>query len=305
MIAFACSITEPEPFRRYAEPGIRLAAEPDSEVYAFAAVGSISRSYNLLLDAAAVRDDLEALVIVHPHTEIVDPRMCDKIRAAFADEQVAVLGSAGATGVHSIAWWEGSVTSASVIHRYGEFGGGEMPAFSWTHPDPPPREVETVDGFLLVLSPWAVRNIRFDESLLVGHGYELDLCLQVRSAGRKVMVADLRTMQHRSLDPFEEPYLWVVAHMEVAEKWDSRVAKDADPDGEAWKELARRAEAEREAARAIAHSNVLASDARLLELERALHAMIESRSWRVTSPLRWANRRRRAAAARREQQVAP
>ena len=50
---------------------------------------------------------------------------------------------------------------------------------------PPPAEVDTLDGQLLVLSPWAVRNVRFDESLLLGHGYDLDFCLQVRAAGRK------------------------------------------------------------------------------------------------------------------------
>ena len=35
--------------------------------------GPTGRTYNLVLDAAAERDDLEALVLVHPHTEIVDP----------------------------------------------------------------------------------------------------------------------------------------------------------------------------------------------------------------------------------------
>src|SRR4051794_39091012 len=58
--------------------------------------------------------------------------------------------------------------------------------------DPPPvyartGEVDTVDGILLVLSPWAVRHVRFDESLGLVQGYVLDVCLQVREAGRKVV----------------------------------------------------------------------------------------------------------------------
>ena len=53
MIAFGSSITRPEVYRRCAEPGIRRAAEPDSEVLALASVGSIFRSYNAVLDAAA------------------------------------------------------------------------------------------------------------------------------------------------------------------------------------------------------------------------------------------------------------
>ena len=58
MIAFGTSITSDDAYRRFAQPGIRRAAEPDSEVYALSAAGSIFRSYNLLLDTAAARDDL-------------------------------------------------------------------------------------------------------------------------------------------------------------------------------------------------------------------------------------------------------
>src|SRR5436309_718918 len=73
MIAFGSSMTDPEAYRRYARPGIELAAEHDSEVYAFAAAGSICRSYNLLLDTAATRENLDALVIVGQEVEIADP----------------------------------------------------------------------------------------------------------------------------------------------------------------------------------------------------------------------------------------
>src|SRR5947209_9834040 len=50
MIAFGCSIIMPEAYERFAKPGIERAAEPDSPILANAAVGSIARSYNLLLD---------------------------------------------------------------------------------------------------------------------------------------------------------------------------------------------------------------------------------------------------------------
>ena len=79
------------------------------------------------------------------------------------------IGCVGAIGVRSIAWWEGSVTWAAFANRYQEHGGGDLPAFSWTWADAPPYaqigEVETLDGFVLALSPWAVHNIRFDEAL--------------------------------------------------------------------------------------------------------------------------------------------
>jgi Glycosyltransferase like family len=300
MIAFGCSIAESEPYRRYAEPGIRLAAEPDSAIYPYSSVGSIFRSYNLLLDAAARHEDLEALALVHPHAEIVDPDFCAKVRTALSDPRVAVVGCAGATGVRSIAWWEGSLVAGPVIHRYHQHGGGELPAYSWTHAEQAPQEVETVDGFLMVLSPWTVRNVRFDESLGLGHGFDLDYCLQVREKGREVVAADLAVVHHRSLDLIGDLDMWVEAHVRLAEKWEDRFP-GGDVNGATWRERARRAEAEREAARAVAYGYALGTDARVLELERAMAQATESLSWRITAPLRRVNRLRREAAQRRVQ----
>jgi hypothetical protein len=300
MIAFGSSIGETEPYHRYCEPGIRSAAEPDSQVFAFAMAGSPARTYNLMLDAAAASDDLEALVLVHPHAEIVDPLFCRKVRQALSEEDVGVAGCVGATGVRSIAWWEGSVVSGPVVHRYTEHGGGEMPAFAWTQREPAPGEVDAVDGFLLVLSPWAVRNIRFDEGLVLGTGFDLDYCFQVRAAGRKVIAADVRVVHHRSLEvvPEQGLGLWVEAHMQWAEKWDGRMP-GIDPDAVDWKARARRAEAEREAARAVAHSNSLRLDARVFELERAWEELNATRSWRMTEPLRRVNLWRKEGVRRR------
>jgi hypothetical protein len=292
MIAFGCAISDPEAYRRYAEPGLRLAAEPDSELLIFGAVGSIARSYNLLMDAAAEHCDLEALALVHPALELTDASFCGKVREALADPDVAVLGCIGARNVRSIAWWEGMVFSAQVDHHYHELGGGQGAAFAWTNVQPAPAEVETVDGLLLVLSPWAVRNIRFDESLHLGPGYDWDYCLQVREAGRKVMVAELAAIQHRPLELVSELNIWVESHIAVAEKWNGRLPAP-DAAGASWKQRARLAEAERESARAFAFSSALQLDARVLELEREFEQATSSLGWRLTAPLRRANQLRR------------
>jgi hypothetical protein len=349
MIAFGCSITRPEVYRRCAEPGIRRVAEPDSEVYALESVGSIFQSYNRILDTAAPRDDLEALVLVHQDTSIDDgagargyddavsglgrvrvlgldevdseravrarrrsatfppqpalaangsepPRFCQKVRKALSDPDVGVVGCVGAIGVRSIAWWEGSVALASFLHRYEEHGGGDLPAFSWWWDEAPPYartgEVDTLDGFLLVLSPWVVRNIRFDESLGQLHGYDFDFCLQVRQAGRKVVTADFRAIHSHALQPFSDPEHWIQAHMVVAEKWDGRMPGVGEAAG-SWRQRARRAEAERDVARTIDYSNRLVADARVRELERAMADARRSISWRITAPLRLLNRLRR------------
>jgi len=187
MIVFAASITSPETYERCAAPGIRRAAEPDSQVRPYQAAGSIFRSYNLILDEAAEIADLEALVLVHQDAEIADSDFCPKLRRALEQPDVGVVGCVGAVGVRSIAWWEGSVTWGSFTHRYEEMGGGEIAALSWNVDRPPTYartgEVDTVDGFVLGLSPWTVRNIRFDESLGQLHGYAIAARLEQISKG--------------------------------------------------------------------------------------------------------------------------
>jgi hypothetical protein len=289
MIAFGSSITKPDVYRRCAEPGIRRAAESDSEINPMASIGSIFRSYNALLDQFAECDELEALVLVHQDAEIVDAEFCAIVRQRLADPQVGLVGCVGAIGVRSIAWWEASVTCASFINRYDEHGGGDLASFSWAWSDAPAYarvgQVETLDGFVLVLSPWVVRNIRFDEELGEFHGYDLDLCLQVREAGFKVLTADFRAIHYRQLDMVPDPEQWIDAHVKLADKWDGRMGIGSGAGS--WKDRALRAEADTDAALMLAYMNSLESDARVLELERAIAETTESVSWRITAPLRW------------------
>jgi GT2 family glycosyltransferase len=130
-----------------------------------------------------------------------------------------------------------------------------------------------------------VSNLRFDEALVLGHGYDVDICLQARRAGRKVMTADIRVIEHRALAVVSELDLWTEAHIAFARKWEVPT-----PD---WKARARRAEAEREASRAIAYFRRLGFDARVDALERELAAATSTFSWRLTKPLRRLNQWRR------------
>ena len=293
MIAFATAISDPEAYERFAAPGIERATEPDSEVYAFAAVGSTCRSHNLLLDAAAARDDLEALVVVGQHTEIDDAGICRVVRRVLSEPDVGVAGCMGASGVRGIAWWEGEVSCGPVVHRYYKYGGGAIDGFPWAAATAPPCEVETVDGCLLVLSPWVVRNVRFDETLAPTYGYDVDFCRQVRATGRRVVTAELAVIRHHALELIGDPELWVEAHVRFSEKWDAGDSSEED-----WIARARRAEAERDAARTVAYSNALRLDARLLPLEREHATLTGSVSWRLTAPLRRLNQRRRGSLVR-------
>ncbi len=295
MIVFGVAVTQPEAYQRWAAAGIEHVRESDSAVYPNSSAGSIFRAYNLLLDQAAAHEDLEALVLVHQDVEIVDSDFCAKLRAALAEPEVAVVGSVGAIDARSMAWWEGSVTWASFTHRYYEYGGGELPAFAM-HPEPTAApafartgEVDTLDGLLLALSPWAARNLRFDEALGRFHGYDFDLCLQARAAGRKVVTADLKIVHHHSLDLMPDPEEWVEAYVRLIDKWEQRFPQLGALVGDGatdWKARARRAEGQAAAAKTLRIAAQLNASAHALELERELETMRTSRSWRLTAPLR-------------------
>jgi GT2 family glycosyltransferase len=289
MIAFGCAITDVPTFEGCAEPGIRLAAEPDSKVWAHQSTGSLFRNYNLLLDMAREHEDLEALVLVHQDAEIVDPEFASKLREALRDEQVAIVGCAGAVGVRSIAWWEGAVTWASFTHRYPEWGGGDFDSLCWNQDRIPTfaqtGEVDSLDGFVMALSPWAVRELRFDESLGTLHGYDFDICMQARAAGRKVATADLRVVHHHSLNLVSDIDTWIEVHMRLADKWEEFLSEAESGAGE-WKQRARRAEAEA----AVQKAQTVSTQMHYEALGREYERISKSASWRLTTPLRFLKR---------------
>lgn len=287
MIAFGCAITDERIFKDCARPGIELASEPDTQLIVKGSAGSVFRSYNLLLNLAAQREGLEALVILHQDAEIVDPDFTPKVRRALKDPDVALVGCAGALDVRSIAWWEGSVTWASFTHRYTESGGGELPALTWL-PDAIPvfaetGEVDSIDGFVMAFSPWAIQNLRFDESIGGAiHGYDFDICMQARDAGKKVVTADLRVVHHHSLELIRDELGWIDAHIRLSEKWQQMLPQPRSD----WEYRARRGEAELSAAFLKAGAESMLYESRIEELERSVEIVETSTSWRLTRPLR-------------------
>ena len=129
-------------------------------------------------------------------------------------------------------------------------------------------EVDSIDGFVMALSPWAMQNLRFDESLGKIHGYDFDACMQVRAAGKKVVTADLQVVHHHSLRLIEDVESWINAYMQVAEKWDEQLPHNGSRDGD-WEWRARRAEAEASAARLMGGLEELLRVAHWKQLERA------------------------------------
>ena len=209
----------------------------------------------------------------------------------MADPQVAVAGCIGATEVASVAWWEAAVTAGRVIHRYPEYGGGELDAFAWARTAAPPAEVDMVAGFLLVLSPWAVRSLRFDEELFLGTGFDLDFCLRARDAGKKVVTADLQVIHHRQLEVIGERDAWVEAHIQLAEKWHGRL-----PGAPRARRTGSSAHGGRGRARRSPDTGVLdllAPRSAARSARARASAMTTTLGWRLTAPLRQLNALRR------------
>ena len=217
MFAFASVIGNEEKFRRYAAPGIGRVSEPDAVVAEYTDAASMCAAYNEVLDAFAGRDDLEAMVLLHEDTEILDPEFCAKVRRRLADGDVAVVGVVGARDVRSLEWWNGT-GRGRVMETRGriDFGGHA-------------EEVDAVDGLLLVLSPWAVRNLRFDgEAFDAFHGYDVDFCFQARAAGRRVVVDDIGIFHHTK-GGYGDEAAFRRADAAFRAKWQPKAATDSAP----------------------------------------------------------------------------
>jgi hypothetical protein len=215
MIAFGCATTDDEEYRAYAAPSIERVAEPGALLMRRHGYDSIQEPYNEMLDEAGRRDDLEAVVLLHQDLSIEDGQFLAKVRALLAaSPDVAVIGSAGARGVRGLAWWEGechgNVNSPQLVP-----GGSRL---SYSHGA---HEVDSVDGMLLVFSAWAVRELRFDRDLAGAlDGYDIDICLQARARGRRVVACALQVSHHVDYQGFFDRDRWVRAAVAIQRKWE-------------------------------------------------------------------------------------
>lgn len=146
---------------------------------------SIAAAYNTILDACRGRVP-DMLILQHDDLEIGDPAAATKLAAAFSDPEVAIVGIAGARGVTSLAWWNfdtvGHQQTDTQMVDFGVRAG----------------DVDALEGSLLVLSAWAVANLRF-EDWPGWHGYDVAICRRARNAGKRVLVVDLDTVHHTRL----------------------------------------------------------------------------------------------------------
>lgn len=207
MIAFGTAISDHGEYERFALPGIERAAEPDSLVLTCSG-RPIRHAYNQLMDEAAARPDLEALVLVHQDLELTDGSLPRRLRRLFGDPAV---GLAGALGVRDIELhiWLGSRNLFGTVAAPGlerRFSAGT-------------QRVDAVDGALLALAPWVVRGLRFGTAGAPEfHGYDMELSLYVSTRGGAVLCDDIPYFHHRGQKADFEAQRF--AGMTLAARWD-------------------------------------------------------------------------------------
>ena len=185
MFAYGICVGATGKYETFAKPSLRKFA-PGQPCIERGNQSSIFKAYNSILDEARNLDGLEGLVLLHDDVELLSP-IDDILRAEFADESVAIVGAIGGRGLRSVRWSRASLTfgrAPDPINGENDHGRGHF-------------DVDTVDGLLLALSPWAVGNLRFDVATFAGfHGYDADICMQARRMGKRVRVADLALFHH-------------------------------------------------------------------------------------------------------------
>lgn len=178
MIAYGCCVGSWKKFTQFAAPSI---PEGRRVLVKFGYPG-IVQAYNEILDTVQRWDDLEALILLHDDLELVDPDAEAKFVAPLEDPTVGLVGVAGG-GSDSIYWWNHSpVGHQRTDVRLIDFGQRE-------------GEVTLIEGSVMVLSPWVIRNLRFDPRFIGFHGYD-EIGMQVKSEGRRAVVVDVDTHHH-------------------------------------------------------------------------------------------------------------
>jgi hypothetical protein len=228
VIAFGVAIGSEEKYRRIALPGIERSLDPEAPLVELRGRKSIFSAYNEILDELVEDPRVEAVALLHEDTEIRDDRFEAKVRWALSDPHAAIVGTIGAVGVQGIDWWVhdygvGSTVlepiDPEILFETPLLSGSEVSGMGSS------GEVDMVDGYLLVLSRWAMHEVRFDEEGLGPgfHGYDADICFQVRERGRKVIAVEMDVAHHRnSVGPDLYREDWLRAQIAFRRKWEAK-----------------------------------------------------------------------------------
>lgn len=197
MIVFGSCVGFPEKWRNHAASGLEASLDDDGGHFIAPMKSNGREIFSVYADLMmrARNHRAECLVLMHDDLEFRDPQLAAKLRAAFADPTVAIVGLIGARHVTSLRWWQGDRAGRVEDTGYGvhDFGFRTVAAYTGVAT----ADVDTVDGMMIALSPWALENLTLEGLGYAGfHGYDADLCFQARDAGKRVIVADIAAFHH-------------------------------------------------------------------------------------------------------------
>jgi GT2 family glycosyltransferase len=129
------------------------------------------------LNQGGRRAETEFVCFLHNDTEMREPEWLARLEAAAVRPDVGLAGLYGARGLRR----DGRFVGRSIVHCL--VGEARMPG--------PVVEVAAVDGVCLFLRRALLDAVGgFDEGYGFFHGYDRDLSLAVREAGRRCVVVD-------------------------------------------------------------------------------------------------------------------
>lgn len=205
-LAFGICVGPTNRFETFAKPSIEKAC-PGAPILKRTRQQSIFEAYNSIL-AEANKLGVEGLVLLHDDVIIRDQLISEKLQTLFTDPQVGIVGVAGATDVEHIAWWRYNVR--------GSVQGRDMKLDFY----PGTFDVDIVDGMFMALSSVAMRKLRFDEHRFRGfHGYDVDIGMQARAAGLRVVVSYLDIYHDAPTGRINAPASFMCADRMWRVKW--------------------------------------------------------------------------------------
>ncbi len=209
MIIFGCCVpTARVRYDQVAGPAIDKIAVPDDLILVEDGSEGIAIAYNRIIDRARLEPECQALVLLHDDLEIVDSNFRAKLLGSLRETDVGLVGVIGGARLSSLAWWEARDRFGAAFESRGliEFGRGY-------------HDVDAVDGMMLAIAPVAFTNFVFDSARFPAfHGYDIDYCFQVRSAGLRVRVVPL-SLVHRTKTGLGDRKAFLDANQLLTEKW--------------------------------------------------------------------------------------
>lgn len=148
----------------------------------------------------------------------------------FQDSKVGLIGTIGSHFMPKtpIGWYQSKVTSGGGIQRIINHDGYNLE----THKDLTylkdklSIEAVVVDGLWFCVPKSLFKLVAFDENTFKGfHCYDLDICLQLRRVGYKILIISDIEIEHFSYGSFTEE--WVKNSKLFFEKWKDQLPQVA------------------------------------------------------------------------------